>query len=235
MVPTYVCAQLFSRTQTFGQWIILDYRDHCQLFSQPSVLDVYFQLLRCSPGVTWLTAIAITHTVWISALCITILSQVSWQTFNVHAWNELHSAQIATGYTTNEKMNAWRYTHMKSNNASPFSLGCIQNLVDLIHRRVLWFTPVRIDWTHIYSLDDFNQSLLSQPRASMSSSPYRLLNVWYGLRTEESSHRTSRLLLVSFSFRVLLLYLVLTRKTKRIPNRSSCWSQTWITSTLNDR
>jgi len=90
--------------------------------------------------------------------------------------------QIATGYTTNEKMNAWRYKYLKSKNSSPFSLGWIQNLVDLINRRILWYTPIHIDWTRIYSIEDFYQSIPIRIRqklnlSSVNNSSIELLNV----------------------------------------------------------
>jgi hypothetical protein len=67
--------------------------------------------------------------------------------------------KIATGYTTNEKINSWRYKYLKSKVYSPFSLGWIQNFVDLMNRRILWYTPVNIDWTRIYSIEDFYRSI----------------------------------------------------------------------------
>jgi hypothetical protein len=74
--------------------------------------------------------------------------------------------KIATGYTTNEKLNGWRYSYLKPNRSSPFSFGCIQNLVDLIDRHLLWYTPIQIDWSRIYSLDDFYRSISVQVNMS---------------------------------------------------------------------
>lgn len=54
----------------------LDYRDHCHLFASETAVDGLLQLFRCSPAILWFTSIAILHTIWISTLCITILSQV---------------------------------------------------------------------------------------------------------------------------------------------------------------
>ncbi|CAF4725728.1 unnamed protein product, partial [Rotaria socialis] len=66
--------------------------------------------------------------------------------------------------------NAWRYKHLKLKDYSPFSLGCKQNLVDLINRRILWYIPVTIDWTRIYSLDDFYQVLPLKIRQKLNIS-----------------------------------------------------------------
>lgn len=90
--------------------------------------------------------------------------------------------KIATGYTTNEKMNSWRYRYLKSRNSSPFSLGIIQNFIDLINRSILWYKPVHIDWTRIYSLEDFYQSIPIRMRqklniSSQNNSSIELLNV----------------------------------------------------------
>ena len=89
--------------------------------------------------------------------------------------------QIANGYTTNEKFNAFRYKYLKSKNSSPFSLGCIQNLVDLIDRRILCYSPVNINWAKIYSIDDFNQAipfrLRQQLNLSSTDSSMAFLNI----------------------------------------------------------
>jgi len=65
--------------------------------------------------------------------------------------------KTAAGFTTNERINYWRYKYFRSAVSSPFSLGWIQNLVDLINRRILWYIPTNIDWLHIYTLEDFNE------------------------------------------------------------------------------
>ncbi len=90
--------------------------------------------------------------------------------------------KIATGYTTNEKMNSWRYKYLKSTNSNPFSLGLIQNFVDLINRRIFWYIPTNIDWTRIYSFEDFYQSIPMRIRqklnlSSINNSSMALLNV----------------------------------------------------------
>ena len=53
---------------------------------------------------------------------------------------------------------------------SPFSFGWKQNLVDLINRRILWFSPTNIDWTCIYTIEDFNESIPLRIRR-MTNSP----------------------------------------------------------------
>jgi hypothetical protein len=78
-------------------------------------------------------------------------------------------------------MNSWRYKHLQSNIYSPFSFGCIQNLVDLINRPMYCYTPVNIDWTRIYSIEDFNQSIPLRIRQKLNlssvNSSMELLNV----------------------------------------------------------
>ena len=67
--------------------------------------------------------------------------------------------KIATGFTTNERMNFLRYTYLHSHRATPFSLGLKQNFVDLLNRRILSYTPTNLDWTRIYSIEDFQQAI----------------------------------------------------------------------------
>jgi hypothetical protein len=79
-------------------------------------------------------------------------------------------------------MNSWRYRYLKSKNTSPFSLGLIQNFVDLINRRILWYIPVNIDWARIYSIEDFYQSIPLRIRhrlnlLSVDNPSIELLNV----------------------------------------------------------
>ncbi|CAF0817270.1 unnamed protein product [Rotaria sp. Silwood1] len=139
------------------------YYYHCHVFSSGTVIDSLKQILYCSPAVVWFTLIALLHIIWITSLCITILFQT------------------ATGYTTNEKLNSWRYKHLKLKNYSPFSLGWIQNLVDLINQRILWYRPINIDWTHIYSIEDFYQMIPYRIRQKLNlssvNSSMNLLNV----------------------------------------------------------
>jgi hypothetical protein len=65
---------------------------------------------------------------------------------------------------------------------SPFSLGYIQNLVDVISRSIVCYTPIDIDWTRIYSIEDFNQSIPLRIRQKLNlssvNSSIELLNVW---------------------------------------------------------
>ncbi len=81
-------------------------------------------------------------------------------------------------------MNSWRYKYLRTKNFSPFSLGLIQNFVDLINRRILWYNPINIDWTRIYSIEDFNRSIPIRIRQKLnlfsvnnSNSSIELLNV----------------------------------------------------------
>ena len=78
-------------------------------------------------------------------------------------------------------MNSWRYKYLKSKVYSPFSLGWIQNLVDLINRHILWYIPIDIDWTQIYSIEDFYRSIPLRIRQKLKltfdDSSIELLNV----------------------------------------------------------
>jgi len=67
--------------------------------------------------------------------------------------------KIAAGFTTNERINFWRYKYFQSTRSSPFSLGCIQNFSDLINRRICSYIPTNLDWTRIYTFEDFNESI----------------------------------------------------------------------------
>jgi hypothetical protein len=78
--------------------------------------------------------------------------------------------KIAAGYTTNERMNSWRYKYLQSSSRSPFTFGWIQNLVDLMNRRILWYIPTNIDWTRIYNIEDFNELIPLRLRRLTSSS-----------------------------------------------------------------
>ena len=89
---------------------------------------------------------------------------------------------MATGYTTNEKLNSWRYQYLKMKQSNPFSLGCVQNLVDLINRPLLWYNPTNLDWSRIYSIDDFYQSIPPRIRqrlklSTLDNSAMELLTV----------------------------------------------------------
>ncbi|CAF0738301.1 unnamed protein product [Rotaria sordida] len=141
----------------------LYYRYHCYVFSSETIIDSLKQMLKCSPAVLWLSSIALLHIIWISSLCITILFQT------------------ATGYTTNEKINSWRYRYLKLKNYSPFSLGWRQNFVDSINQRILWYRPINIDWTRIYSIEDFYQTIPLRIRQKLNlscvNSSTDLLNV----------------------------------------------------------
>jgi hypothetical protein len=84
--------------------------------------------------------------------------------------------KIITGFTTNERINFWRYKYFQSSSKSPFSLGWMQNFVDLINRKILWYIPTNLDWSRIYTFEDFNESLPLRLRRSTNSSKH-LLNV----------------------------------------------------------
>jgi ankyrin repeat protein len=115
----------------------LYFKEQCNVFSTEPITHAF----SCAPMVSWFTCIAILHIIWISGLGITVL------------------AQIATAFTTNERMNFWRYKYLRSAVSTPFSFGCIQNFVDLLNRRILWYIPTNLDWTRIYTFEDFNESI----------------------------------------------------------------------------
>jgi hypothetical protein len=143
----------------------LDYRDHCYLFRSETLNDVIFRLTTCSPSIVWFTLIAFIHFGWISALCGTLLYQVNSTSVVAKRTNLfLLSLQIATGYTTNEMMNSWRYTHLRSRHSSPFSLGFVQNLMDLLGWKMFICQPIRVDWSATYSLEEFEQTVSRQLR-----------------------------------------------------------------------
>ncbi|UJR21184.1 hypothetical protein I4U23_024282 [Adineta vaga] len=132
----------------------LFFKNHCHIFSTES----FFHIFHCAPSAVWFTALAILHIIWISGLCLTVLFQ------------------IAVGFTTNERINFWRYKYFRSPFSSPFSFGWMQNLVDLINRRVLWYLPTNIDWTRLYTMEDFSESIPLRLKRSNNSAVH-LLNV----------------------------------------------------------
>lgn len=89
--------------------------------------------------------------------------------------------QILTGFTTNEKMNYWRYKYLRSESSSPFSFGWKQNLADLCNRRLFSHVPTSFDWTRIYSVDDFYDviptRLKRSAKPSLNNSTQSLFNV----------------------------------------------------------
>ncbi len=86
--------------------------------------------------------------------------------------------KTAAGFTTNERINYSRYKYFKSPHSSPFSLGWIQNIIDVINRRILWCIPVPMDWTRIYTLDDFYELIpLRLRRLASKNSSIHLLNI----------------------------------------------------------
>ncbi|UJR28300.1 hypothetical protein I4U23_009546 [Adineta vaga] len=130
----------------------LYYRYHCHLFASETILQGLTTAFTCKPAVLLFTGLAFLHITWISGLCLTILFQ------------------IANGYTTNEKMNYWRYQYLRSNLRSPFSFGYVQNLVDLINRSICGYSPIILDWSRIYSLDDFHDNIPIRIRQKMNLS-----------------------------------------------------------------
>ncbi|CAF1047249.1 unnamed protein product [Adineta ricciae] len=143
---TPICLALYL----YGAYLY--YRDHCHLFSSESILQGLSVAYTCTPAVLFFTGLAFLHITWISGLCLTILYQ------------------IASGYTTNEKMNFWRYKYLRSATRSPFSFGIIQNMIDLLNRSICGYAPVLLDWSRIYSLDDFYHSLPARMRQRMNLS-----------------------------------------------------------------
>lgn len=51
----------------------------------------------------------------------------------------------------------------------------IQNFVDLIDRRIFGYTPVNIDWSRIYTIEDFHQALPSRIRQKLKLSSTQAL------------------------------------------------------------
>jgi hypothetical protein len=54
----------------------LDLRDHCHVSMSLTFVDGFQRATTCAPAVLWFTVIAFLHTIWITCLCISILSQV---------------------------------------------------------------------------------------------------------------------------------------------------------------
>ncbi|CAF3619151.1 unnamed protein product, partial [Adineta steineri] len=122
----------------------LFYQNYCHIPSS----EPWTHIFHCAPSVTWFTSIAFLHCLWVSGLGATVL------------------VQIAAGFTTNERINSWKYKYFQSNAKSPFSFGVIQNLVDLMNRRILCYTPTNLDWTRIYTIEDFTELIPLRLRRS---------------------------------------------------------------------
>jgi len=132
---TPICLCLFFH----GSYLYL--RDHCHVFDAENVLLGFQQSFNCAPTVLWFSSLAFLHLLWIWCLAVTIFFQ------------------IAAAFTTNERINYFRYKYFKSPHRSPFSLGWTQNLVDLINRPILCLSPIQIDWTRIYSIEQFYEEI----------------------------------------------------------------------------
>ena len=131
----------------WGCWIAVT--EGCyESIKGPLEAGSYFEVLRtafvCNPWVAWVAVNAAFHWSWVTTLAV------------------CQSYQIAIlGMTTNERMNAGRYSHFRHHghgghsHASPFSRGCWQNSVDFLGWTCRGFLkPNREDWFHKYDIDE---------------------------------------------------------------------------------
>ena len=119
-----VLLSILAALTIWGCWIAVT--EGCyESIKGPLEAGSYFEVLRtafvCNPWVAWVAVNAAFHWSWVTTLAV------------------CQSYQIAIlGMTTNERMNAGRYSHFRHHghgghsHASPFSRGCWQNSVDFL-------------------------------------------------------------------------------------------------------
>lgn len=151
--------------------VYLDFRLHCNIFTSEPISHVF----SCAPAVSWFTGIAFLHVLWISGLCLTLLAQVILELL-IEIFLLL-LFKIAAGFTTNERINFYRYKYFRSATSSPFSFGWTQNIVDLINRRIFSYIPTNLDWTRIYTIEDFEELIPTRLKRTTNTSAMNLLNV----------------------------------------------------------
>ncbi|KAK3103253.1 hypothetical protein FSP39_017853 [Pinctada imbricata] len=142
---------------------ILFWRDRCPLdIYVDGITGILYKTLTTSPWVLWIQINAGFHMIWVCVLFSCQLYQVMW-----------------LGMTTNERLNAGRYTYLHSpspddkvkgvknqgqcqrgqcqkgegckKTQSPFHRGMFKNLIDLLDFRCCGlFRPNKVDWMNIY-------------------------------------------------------------------------------------
>lgn len=117
------------------------YNTFCGPFNE-GILIASVRAFTCAPWVSWGFFMASFHSIWVGALLSCNLYQVLW-----------------LGMTTNERMNAPRYSHFKDGSGhikSPFSNGLLQNTADFFNISICGLVrPRKIDWMKIYSAQNF--------------------------------------------------------------------------------
>lgn len=148
---------------------ILFWRNRCPLdIYEDGITGIVMKIFNTSPWVGWIALNAVVHMVWVSALLVCQLYQISW-----------------LGMTTNERLNAARYFYQqqlmgassdelshghahgpgekcdhkkKSQVTSPYHRGVVKNLVDVLNVRCCGLCrPNALDWTTYYTVDPETQ------------------------------------------------------------------------------
>ncbi|XP_074951078.1 palmitoyltransferase ZDHHC13 isoform X1 [Phalacrocorax aristotelis] len=128
-----------------GLWLlygtVLYWSNHCATsYHQDGVWTYFTQIMRCSPWVSYIFAVACFHTVWASLWLTVQLSQIAF-----------------LGLTSHERMNLLMQRksskHPVSLRRTPYNLGCFQNLADFFQCSCFgMFKPNVVDWTKQYNL-----------------------------------------------------------------------------------
>ncbi|KFP37096.1 Palmitoyltransferase ZDHHC13, partial [Chlamydotis macqueenii] len=115
--------------------------NHCATsYHQDGAWTYFTQIVRCSPWVSYIFAVACFHTVWASLWLTVQLYQITF-----------------LGLTSHERMNLQiqrkSSKHPISLRRTPYNLGCFQNLADFFQCGCFgMFKPNVVDWTKQYNL-----------------------------------------------------------------------------------
>ncbi|XP_065647593.1 palmitoyltransferase ZDHHC17 isoform X2 [Hydra vulgaris] len=118
------------------------YTNYCGNFGEGILIDS-LRAAMCAPWVTWGFIMAVFHSCWVLSLLSCNLYQVLW-----------------LGMTTNERMNAARYSHFLDPKTgsinTPFSNSVLQNAADFFNISICGIIkPIKIDWMNEYELRNF--------------------------------------------------------------------------------
>lgn len=146
----YFIAYLFFLlgTLTWNVWACFQYwHVKCHASENQRTFDIISLYPSCSPWVFWIFGNLCFHTIWVFLLLICQMYQIAW-----------------LGVTTNERMNAGRYSHFETSqqghlSKSPFNRGFFNNIADFFDCSMFGILkPVTIDWRTKMDLDIVSDS-----------------------------------------------------------------------------
>ncbi len=123
------------------------YANVCEIQYEDGLWNAIMIVGSCYPWVGWVTANAILHFTWVTALTICQLYQI-----------------IFLGMTTNERINKGRYAHFQAKNGiSPFTRGPFYNMIDFLECHCFGILqPKTIDWLNNFEIN-IDQSIEHEP------------------------------------------------------------------------